>query len=42
MHKFCIHYLLGFNLIKSKYKKIKNKVIRVVAIIIINKIYNSI
>ena len=26
MHKFCIHYLLGFNLIKSKYKKIKNKV----------------
>ena len=26
MHKFYIHYLLGFNLIKSKYKKIKNKV----------------
>lgn len=26
MLKFCLHLLLGFNLIKNKYKKIKNKI----------------
>lgn len=26
MFKFCLHLLLGFNLIKNKYKKIKNKI----------------